>query len=234
MNNERPYVICHMLMSSEGRVTGEWLKDEACAEACQEYFRIHGDFGADAFACGRVTMKESFTHGHAPDLSAYDGMTCDRQDYVHEKAARCAVAFDRRGKLGWDDNYIHDEDPGYDHSHVTEVLCSELVSDAYLLYLREKGISYIFGGERDLDLKLVLEKLYSLFGIEVLLLEGGAVINAAFEKEKLIDELSLVRVPIEAGKGEYLFRVPEISDYEGTDRAELGNGIVYLNLKKQR
>lgn len=234
MNTERPYVICHMLISREGRVAGKWLGDEACAGACREYYRIHGDFYADAFACGRVTMDESFVHGHTADLSACEGLTCDREDYVHGKADHYAVAFDRKGRLGWQDNYIHDDDPGYDQCHVIEVLCSDMVSDAYLLWLREKGISYIFGGETELDLETVLEKLYGLFDIEVLLLEGGPLINEAFEKAGLIDELSLVQAPVDADEGDYLFRTPGISGYRGFDRAELGDGIVYLNFKKLR
>lgn len=44
----------------------------------------------------------------------------------------------------------------------------------------ENGVSYIFAGKNDIDIKLALNKLYSIFGIKKLLLEGGSVINGAF------------------------------------------------------
>ena len=40
-----------------------------------------------------------------------------------------------------------------------------------------------------MDLSLALSKLNSLFNIRVLLLEGGSVLNGAFAKEGLIDEV---------------------------------------------
>ena len=100
---------------------------------------------------------------------------------------------------------IVDEDPGYGNAHIIEVLCED-ASDAYLAYLQSIGVSYIFAGKEDLNLPLALDKLYRLFSIQKLLLEGGSVINGAFARENMIDELSLVLVPTVAGKdGKPLF-----------------------------
>lgn len=44
----------------------------------------------------------------------------------------------------------------------------------------------------------LLEKRIS---IQKLMLEGGSVINGAFERENMIDELSIVLAPIVAGEG---------------------------------
>ncbi|WP_222850486.1 dihydrofolate reductase family protein [Paenibacillus tengchongensis] len=82
--------------------------------------------------------------------------------------------------------------------HIIEVL-SEQVSDAYLAYLRKLGISYIFGGKEQLNFTVVVEKLKALFFIDELLLEGGGVINGSFLNEGLIDELSLLVVPLADG-----------------------------------
>ena len=49
-----------------------------------------------------------------------------------------------------------------------------------------------------MDLSLALSKLYSLFNIRELLLEGGSVLNGAFAREGLIDELSLITAPVTA------------------------------------
>jgi riboflavin biosynthesis pyrimidine reductase len=76
---------------------------------------------------------------------------------------------------------------------------TEQVSDAYLAYLKNLGISYIFGGKERLDVTVVVEKLKNLFSIDELILEGGGFLNGSFLNEGLIDELSLVLDPIADG-----------------------------------
>ncbi len=194
----RPYVICHMTTSIDGKVTGDFLYTPHAQSAVETYYEINRRYQGDAYACGRITMEGSFTGGWYPDLSQYAAAHIDRTDYAADASARYfAVAFDRRGRLGWKASRIYDEDPGYDNAHIIEVLCED-VSDAYLAYLRETGISYIFAGAHEMDVSLALEKLYSLFGIKKLLLEGGSVINGAFQQAGLIDELSLVVAPLTA------------------------------------
>jgi hypothetical protein len=80
---------------------------------------------------------------------------------------------DTHGSVAWKTNTIFDDDPGYDNCHIIEIL-SEDVTDAYIGYLRERNISYIFAGKNCIDIPLALEKLYALFDIEDLLLEGGS------------------------------------------------------------
>lgn len=129
---KRPYIICHMVTSLDGKVTGDFLFDQRSEAATERYYQINRDFHADAFACGRVTMEGSFTQGWAPDLSAYADAVVSRDDYVADKDTHFfAVAFDRRGQLGWQTPSIVDEDPGYGGAHIVQVMC-ETVSDAYL------------------------------------------------------------------------------------------------------
>ena len=161
----RPKVICHMTTSIDGKATGEFLGMPQCERATEIYYEINRDGHADAFACGRVTMEGSFTDGWYPDLTAYQGVSIPREDYVADKGAKFfAVAFDRQGRLGWKTPCIEDEDPGYGGAHIIEVVL-EGVSDAYLAYLREVGVSYIFAGGEEMDILLALEKLRRLFGI---------------------------------------------------------------------
>ena len=62
----KPYVICHMLTSIDGKVTGDFLKGDEAAFATEIYYQLNRDYKAEAFACGRVTMEESFTGGIIP------------------------------------------------------------------------------------------------------------------------------------------------------------------------
>ncbi len=59
-------------------------------------------------------------------------------------------------------------------------LLTEQVSDAHLAGLRQDRVSYIFAGERELDLALALDILNRELGIERLLLEGGGISTALF------------------------------------------------------
>lgn len=196
----RPYVICHMLQSADGKVTGSFLRSPKCLSATKVYYELNRSYSADAFACGRVTMEESFTGGFYPDLAELESAEVCLEDYVSDKAnGFYAVAFDRKGRLGWKSAYIEDEDPGYGGAHIIEVL-GENVDSRYLEYLRKIGVSYIFAGKDGSDIPLALSKLAEKFQIYDLLLEGGAELNGAFARAGVIDELSLVAAPIMAEK----------------------------------
>ena len=80
-------------------------------------------------------------------------------------------------------------------AHIIEVLC-ESVPQACLAYLHSAGVSYIFAGKDDIDVPLALHKLRSIFGIRRLLLEGGSLLNGSFLRADVIDELSLVLLPV--------------------------------------
>ena len=231
----RPYIICHMTTSIDGKVTGEFLYLPESESAVEAYYEINRKYKADAYACGRVTMEGSFTGGFQPDLTAFADAKVERTDYIADKEAKYfAVAFDRKGRLGWTDSRIHDEDPGYDDAHIINVMCEELVSDAYLAYLRDIGVSYIFAGKGELDLPLAVEKLKALFGIEKLLLEGGSVINGAFQRDGLIDELSLVVAPAVAGKEDKpLFTESRMECYQLQEVKQMEKDIFWMNYKKK-
>ena len=229
----RPYITCHMTTSLDGKVTGSFLRSPECEDAIDAYYKINRDFQADAFACGRVTMAESFTGDFYPDLYDYATIKLDRDDFIADNRTKFfAVSFDRFGRLGWQSSRIRDDDPGYDNAHIIQVL-TEAVPDEYLNYLRLTGISYIFAGEYDIDLKTALKKLKQHFNIEHLLLEGGSILNGAFEREGLIDELSLVVAPV-TGSGEDLPLFDNgISDSFTLVSAEpTGRTAVWLRYKK--
>jgi riboflavin biosynthesis pyrimidine reductase len=182
-----------MVTSLDGKVTGDFLERDAYRGLIEDYFRIHREYGADGFLCGRVTMEGSFPQPPASQ-AVYDGPPIERVDHVAEQAAFYAVAIDPKGKLWWDDRAISDPDDGYDGAHIIEVL-TQNVSDSFLAHLQDKGVSYLFGGKNELDLTLVAQKLKRLFGIERLLLEGGGIVNGSFLQKDLIDEISLVVIP---------------------------------------
>ena len=229
----RPYIICHMVTSIDGKVTGDFLFQNECADATDIYYRINRERKADGFICGRVTMEGSFTGGWYPDLSRYKPVD-KKSDYIADDLSGFyAIAFDTHGKLGWRSNKIVDPDgdPGYDGARIIEVL-SEEVDARYLGYLEAMEIPYIFAGETAIDVELALFKLKNLIGCDALLLEGGSIINGSFERAGVVDELSLVVAPVIAGKdSKPLFMDSDIANYELV-KADNENGNLILNYKR--
>lgn len=145
---------------------------------------------ADAWLVGRVTMQE-FCSKKKYDLSK--GKTdIPKKDFVAPvKAKTWCVVIDPHGKCLWDKNMVSTE-------YVIEVL-SENVSSQYLDHLRSRNVSYIFAGKEKLNLKLALEKLYKIFNIKRVRIDGGGHVNGSFLKAGLIDEFSLVLAPLADG-----------------------------------
>lgn len=230
---KKPYTICHMLMSIDGKVTGDFLFQPSAEKHTEEYYRINRAFKADAFICGRITMEGSFTGGWYPDLTDYTAVSAKEDHVVKSTDNFYAVAFDRKGRLGWKSAVIEDEDPGYGGAQIIEVL-TKAADGRYLRYLQEIGVSYIFAGDEEIDIPLALSKLYELFGIQRVLLEGGSVINGAFQKAGVIDELSLVLVPTVAGKdSNSLFYDCCIEEYELIETQTASCGVLWLRYRKK-
>lgn len=231
-NGLRPTVICHMTASLDGKVTGEFLGSEKGLAACDAYYEINRRLKGDAFACGRVTMESSFTNGFHPDLSAFENTSVSPGDYIAEKHSYYAVSFDTLGRVGWTDGRIHDEDEGYDNCHIIEVL-TESAPEKMLAYYRKTGVSYILAGKDSIDIKTALNKLYSLFGIKKLLLEGGSIINGAFQRERLIDEISLVTAPVVADKDDKpLFMDSDMCGYSFISTEVISDGAVWTRYRR--
>lgn len=233
---ERPYIICHMTTSLDGKVTGEHLHRPGHSPASQVYYEINRQFQADAYACGRVTMESSFTGGWYPDLEGYTPAAGWRwkMDFVPEQLSGFyAVAFDPHGRLGWQSNRIADPDgdPGYDKAQIIEVLTHD-IDPRYTGFLEEKGIAYIFAGETQIDLELALMKLRRFFGIQLLLLEGGSILNGAFQRAGLIDELSLVVDPVIGGDGKPLCMDSRVEEYRLADTKN-HDGILWMHYRRR-
>ncbi len=231
-NGIRPYIICHMMTSIDGKVTGDFLCSEKGAEVSETYYEINRQLKGDGFACGRVTMESSFTNGFRPDLSEFTDAEIPDGDYIAVKHNYYAVSFDTNGKVGWTDSKIHDDDEGYNDCHIIEVL-SENTPKEMLAYYRSIGVSYIFAGEDSIDVKTALNKLYSLFGIKKLLLEGGSIINGAFLRADAVDELSLVIAPVIGDKNDKpLFMESDMCEFRLKSVKSMQDNSVWMRYEK--
>lgn len=188
----KPYVICHMVSSLDGRILGSRWRPQGI-DSGRLFERLHDEIGGDAWLVGRVTGQE-FARASAP----YPQDSAERFPREPWLARRDAEAFgivlDAHGKIAWGRADIGG-DP-------IVVVLTEEVSDAHLAGLRAEGVSYIFAGKTQLDLAAALEILNRELGLKRLLLEGGGGANGAFLRAGLIDEISVVICPaVDGSKG---------------------------------
>lgn len=191
---KRPYVICHILSALDGKITGAFMNTEPARIAGGEYARIRDEYHADALLYGTVTTKE-FTGGAVPILDETEDVP--EGDFVADSNAELYyISVDTKGEIGWKSGVFHKT--GRPDSHVIEVLTAETPM-AYKAYLRKKGVSYIVAGQDLLDCQMVMEKLHQLFKIDTVLICGGGNINWTFLQAGMVDELSLLIVPVTDG-----------------------------------
>lgn len=187
----KPYVICHMNASVDGRILGSrWRPAENRMAGLFE--RLHDELGGGSWLIGRVTGSEYAKADAYPERAE---QTYPRAPwFARRDAAAYGIVLDARGKIAWGRADIGG-DP-------IVVVLTHRVSDAHLAGLRRDGVSYIFADDEALDLGLALEILNRELGIERLLLEGGGGSNGAFLRAGLIDEISLAICPaIDGAKG---------------------------------
>jgi 2,5-diamino-6-(ribosylamino)-4(3H)-pyrimidinone 5'-phosphate reductase len=179
----RPYVICHMLSSVDGKIDGAALK---AITGAGEYEVSGAKLEGDAWICGRTTMQRHFAEDE-PFVSASNKSAGPQPVYVARRAGSYAISVDTVGKLRWSGGDL-------DGDHLICVV-SERAPEDYLSMLREEGISYVVSGAHAVDLVQAVNQLGQHFRIRRLLLEGGGHINGAFLQAGLIDEVSLLVAP---------------------------------------
>ena len=200
---DRPYVICHMQTSIDGRISGKFFFTPAADAIYESDNDIRKGYRADAIMNGAVTCGEIYSDGFlttrppAPAGStsaAAEAGTAAREDFAAEPYLNSyIVCVDTKGTLKWSGNSVSHR--GAPPAHVIEVL-TEDIDDGYLAYLRELRISYIFAGKTELDLPIALKKLKSIFGIERVLLTGGGQMNWTFLQSGCLDEVNIIILPM--------------------------------------
>ncbi len=190
----KPHVICHMMSSIDGHaITDGW--DRAFKKkADQTYEKLAEKFEFDAWICGRVTMQE-IAHGDFYPKGLAKSSVPRTHHFANRNAKTYAVAIDRDGKVAWKSN----EALG---SHVVAVV-AESVADDYLAHLQSIGASYIFGGKTDIDLSRVVAILAEELGAKRLIVEGGPHVSGSFVAAGLVDEVSVLILPLVDGRGDH-------------------------------
>lgn len=185
----KPHVIMHMGSSIDGRIVPTGWSGPANAAFGEIYERIHRELLGDAWIVGRITMAE-FGKGAPRPTTATEHYPRTIWKAPAEQGP-FAVAIDQGARLHLNLNRANGD--------AIVVVLVESAPDDHLAELRRDGISYLFAGKETLDLPLALDLLATEFGIKRLLLEGGGGINGSFLAAGLIDEISLLILPVADG-----------------------------------
>src|SRR6267142_1358489 len=149
---KRPYVICHMTPSIDGKIFSKNWPSMKVASAAYE--RTATTLDADAWIVGRVSMAPYAGKSRVRRLTRKQRMP--RRDFIADTRTQSyAIAIDPSGKLTWGSSAIVD-------AHVITVRGEGVVAD-YLAFLESRGVSYVFGSRASIVASRVLAKLRRAF-----------------------------------------------------------------------
>ena len=194
----RPYIFCHMMTSLDGKIMGSYMETPEGAAAGDVFYNL--SFGKNPYykhqgwLSGRITTDDNFTFYEKPDLDE-NAAKVPEGDYIAKKTDMYYVSIDPSGRQGWKSSTLTYIDTT---AHVIEVL-TEKATNAYKAFLRRLSISYIIAGSDSLDYEQTLSKLKEQFGIENLMLGGGAALNWSFIQAGMCDEVSVVIAAVAEG-----------------------------------
>lgn len=233
----RPKIICHMHTLLNGKIDGIANITSVGWRAQRLYYELM--LGQNrAFTKHRGWISGSGTSQAimgepAKAELAEPSEPIPAGDYIAQPDAEMFYfAVDSSGKLLWNqDSFDYFEIS----AHIVELIPAN-VSEAFKAHLRSVGVSYIIAGQDTLDMAEAVEKIGQLFGMEELMLGGGAHLNWSMIRDGLCDELSLVLMPTADAEGHTnsLFEAnekyssPAPVEFKFTSAEPLEDGSVWL------
>ena len=162
----KPYIICHMMSSVDGRIDCDMTEKIGG----DEYYEVLKRLDCSSELSGRVTMQKHFA---MPELFMLaDAEPVGRESFYEAESSRgYSIAVDSKGRLRWPDNR-YDEKP-------LLVFTSEQAPKEYFEALHRQNISWIAAGKEHVDLSRAVEILNEQFGVDRLAVVGGGPCLAA-------------------------------------------------------
>lgn len=163
----KPYVICHMMSSVDGRIDCAMTAE---IEKTDVYYQALDRLRFDAVLEGRVSRQ---MHYALPEqFKANDATPIGEEKYFMAHSARhYDIAVDTHGTLKWPED-------ASDNNLL--VITDEQCPLEYHKYLTANGISWIACGKKGIDLRRVVEILGDKFGVKRLGIVGGDILTEHF------------------------------------------------------
>ena len=198
------------MSSVDGRLlTERWTEPfngKSKGELMGVYAAIGRKLNADAWMFGKNTLQEGYfpKKFHTSDKTP---LAHPIPYLAHKTSSRLFVVIDPDADILYESSAVRGD-------RIVTVL-PETAPVAYLEYLQQRDISYLFAGTKGDELNAAMKALAETFGVETLSLQGGGIIDGAFLQAGLIDELSLVVYPGIDGSASS----PSIFEYIGREQA---------------
>ncbi len=177
---DKPYIICHMMMSLDGRI------DCAMTEqlpGVTDYYNTLNELNTPNTLSGRNTAELEMAEPGV--FKPKDKTVLGKEGFLKNSNAQgYEIVVDTKGKLLWP-NAFNMKKPYL-------IITGEQVTKEYLNYLNQKNISWIACGTEKINLLRSMEILYTEFDVKRLSIVGGPAINTAFLNAGLIDEVSIL------------------------------------------
>ncbi len=172
----RPYTICYMIMSADGRIDCPMTEN---LPGVEEYYPLLDSLDCPNHISGKITSKLEIASGEFKDFSNENiGEECFYD--AGNGGDGFEIIIDSKGSLCYEKgaNFL--------------IITTKEADRNYIRYLKENKISYIVVGDGEVDLKRASEILFDEFKIKRMAVVGGGHINAAFLKDGLLDEIILL------------------------------------------
>lgn len=197
-----PRVVLHNEMSVDGRM--DWLTVDMGL-----YYELAGRWEADAMLSGSNTLIDAYPPEalEKEDSSALESPQKDPSD-----PRQLLAIVDSRGRLrNW---HLLRQEPYW---RDVMALCSQSTPKAYLEYLRQRHVDYIVTGKERVDLRAALEELSARYGIKLVRVDSGGILNGVLLRAGLVDEVSVLVNPTLVGgtTPRSIFQAPDLTSTEG-------------------
>lgn len=171
MSMARPYVILNAAMTLDGKIaTAGGDSKISCKDDLDRLHKLRSEVDAVMIGVGTVLADD-------PSLTVRR---------VHGKNP-IRVIVDREAKTPLRANVLNNSAP-------TILAVSSQAKREKIQKLRSAGADIVLGGEREVNLRRLLEQLRSR-GVRKLLLEGGSTLNWEMLKHGLVDEVRVAVAP---------------------------------------
>lgn len=178
----RPKVIIHIQLSLDGRYYGMEIDPGL-------YYSLAAGIGADGMLAGSETMLAA-----ASDPGPEEPSDFRRPDPEAKGDVPYWFIVDSRGRV----RNLH-AFRRFEFCKDVVAVVSESTPEDHLDYLKEREYDIVKTGKDKVDLIQALDEIGIRYGVELLRVDSGGVLNAILLQQGLVDELSLLVSPTLVG-----------------------------------
>ena len=217
-----PRVILHNGVSVDGRM--DWFAGDGDMGL---YYELAARWNADAMLSGSNTMLAAYSQKEAPE----EEESTFEPPELHPLHVPLLVVVDSRGRLR---NWQRIRQEPYWRNAIA--LCSHSTPPSYLAYLQKRHVDYIVAGDDRVDFRIAFEELNTRYGVKVVRLDSGGMLNGVLLRAGLVDEVSVLIAPCLTGgtTPRSIFVAPDLASSEGVIPLRLihvenvRDGVVWL------